>query len=37
MEAVNQVFGANEVEIKQKSLEAFRLLMQADHALDKIQ
>jgi hypothetical protein len=26
MEAVNQVFGINEVEIKQKSLEALRLL-----------
>jgi hypothetical protein len=36
MEAVNQVFGANKVEIKQKSLEALRLLRQADHALDKI-
>ncbi len=36
MEAVNQVFGASKVEIKQKSLEALRLLRQADHALDKI-
>ncbi len=36
MEAVNQVFGANKVEIKQRSLEALRLLRQADHALDKI-
>ena len=36
VEAINQVFGANEVEIKQKSLEALRLLRQADHALDKI-
>ncbi len=36
MEAVNQVFGANEVEIKQKTLEALRLLRQASHALDKI-
>jgi hypothetical protein len=36
VEDVNQVFGANEVEIKQKSLEARRLLMQADQALDKI-
>ena len=36
VEAVNQVFGANKVEIKQKSLEALRLLRQADHALDKI-
>ncbi len=36
MEAVNQVFGVNKVEIKQKSLEALRLLRQADHALHKI-
>ncbi len=36
MEADNQVFGAKEVEIKQKSLEALRLLRQAEHALDKI-
>jgi hypothetical protein len=36
VEAVNQVFQANEVEIKQKSLGALRLLRQADHALDKI-
>jgi hypothetical protein len=36
METVNQIFGANEVEIKQKSLEALRLLRQADQALDKI-
>jgi hypothetical protein len=36
VEAVNQVFGANKVEIKQKTLEALRLLRQADHALDKI-
>jgi hypothetical protein len=36
MEAVNQVFGANKVEIKQKTLEALRLLRQADHALDAI-
>jgi hypothetical protein len=36
VEAVNQVFGANGVEIKQKSLEALRLLRQADHALDEI-
>jgi hypothetical protein len=36
VEAVNQVFRANEVEIKQKSLEDLRLLRQADHALDKI-
>ena len=36
VEAGNQVFGANEVEIKQKSLEALRLLRQADYALDEI-
>ncbi len=30
------MFGANKVEIKQKSLEALRLLRQADHALDEI-
>jgi hypothetical protein len=36
VEAVNQVFGVNEVEIKQKTLEALRLLRQADHVLDKI-
>jgi hypothetical protein len=36
VEAVEQVFGENEVEIKQKSLEALRLLCRADHALDKI-
>ncbi len=36
VEAVNQVFGANGVEIKQKSLEAIRLLRQADQALDEI-
>jgi hypothetical protein len=30
VEAVNQVFGANEVEIKQKSLEVLSLLMEAD-------
>ncbi len=35
VEAVDQVFGANKVEIKQKTLEALRLLRQADHALDK--
>jgi hypothetical protein len=35
VEAVNQVFRAKEVEIKQKTLEALRLLRQADHALDK--
>jgi hypothetical protein len=37
VEAVNQVFGANKVEIKQKTLEALRLLRQADHALEEIQ
>jgi hypothetical protein len=36
VEAVNQLFGANKVEIKQKTLEALRLLRQADHALDKV-
>jgi hypothetical protein len=36
METVNQVFGANELEIKQISLEDIRLLRQADQALDKI-
>jgi hypothetical protein len=36
VEAVNQTFGVKEVEIKQKSLEAVRLLRQADCALDKI-
>jgi hypothetical protein len=36
VEAVNQGFGANEVEIKQKSLETLRLLRQADQALDEI-
>ncbi len=36
MEAVNQLFGANEVEIKQKTLEALRLLWQADHALSDV-
>ncbi len=36
VEAVNQVFGANEVEIKQESLKALRLLRLADHALDEI-
>jgi hypothetical protein len=35
VEADNQVFGANEAEIKQKSLEAIRLLRQADQALDE--
>ncbi len=36
VEAIDQVFGANEVEIKQKSMEALRLFRQADQALDKI-
>ncbi len=36
VETVDQVFRANEVEIKQKTLEALRLLGQADHVLDKI-
>jgi hypothetical protein len=36
VEAVNQVFGKNKMEIKQKSLEALRLLRQANQALDKI-
>jgi hypothetical protein len=36
VEAVNQVFGANEMKIKRKSLEALRLLRQADQALEKI-
>ncbi len=36
VEAVNQIFGTNEVEIKWKSLEALRLLRQADQALDEI-
>jgi hypothetical protein len=36
VEAVNQLFGANKVDIKQKMLEALRLLRQADHALNKV-
>ncbi len=36
VEAVNQVFEVNKVEIMQKSLEALRLLRQADVALDEI-
>jgi hypothetical protein len=36
MEAVDQLFQANKVEIKQKTLEALRLLRQANHALNKI-
>ncbi len=35
MEAAN-LFGANKVEIKQKALNAFRLLRQADQALNKV-
>jgi hypothetical protein len=36
VEAVNQLFGANKVEIKQKMLEALRLLRQADHVLNEV-
>jgi hypothetical protein len=36
VEAVDQLFGANKVEIKQKTLEALRLLKQADLALDEV-
>ncbi len=36
VEAANQLFGANEVEIKQKTMVALRPLRQADHALDKV-
>jgi hypothetical protein len=36
VEAVNQLFGANEVEIKQKMLEGLRLLRQAGHALEEV-
>jgi hypothetical protein len=36
MEAVDQLFGANKVEIKQKMLEAIKLLRQANQALDKV-
>jgi hypothetical protein len=35
-EAVDQLFGANKVEIKQKTLKALRLLRHTDHALDKV-
>jgi hypothetical protein len=35
VEAVNQLFGVNKVEIKQKMLEALRLLRQAHLTLDK--
>jgi hypothetical protein len=34
--AVNQLSRANKVEIKQKTLEALRLLRRADQALDKV-
>jgi hypothetical protein len=36
VEAVDQLFGANKVEIKQKTLEALRLLRQGDQALDEV-
>jgi hypothetical protein len=36
VEAVDQLFGANKVEIKQKMLEALTLLRQADQALNKV-
>jgi hypothetical protein len=36
VEAVDQLFGANEVKIKQKMLEALRLLRKADQALDEV-
>ncbi len=36
MEAVDQLFRVNKVEIKQKMLEALRLLRQADQALDEV-
>jgi hypothetical protein len=36
VEAVYQLFEANEVEIKQKMLEACRILRQADHAPNKV-
>ncbi len=36
VEAVNQAFGSNKVEIKHKSLEAIRLLRQADCVLEEI-
>jgi hypothetical protein len=36
VEAVDQLFGANKVQIKQKMLKALRLLRQADHALNKV-
>ncbi len=36
VETVNQLFGANKVEMKQKMLEALRLLRRADQALDEV-
>jgi hypothetical protein len=36
VEAVNQLFGANKVEINQKMLKALRLLRQADHAVNEV-
>ncbi len=36
MEAVDQLFGVNKVEIKQKTLEALRLLKRSDQALDEV-
>ncbi len=36
MGAVDQLLGANKVEIKQKTLEALRLLRRADQALDEV-
>jgi hypothetical protein len=36
MEAVDQLFRANKVEIKQKMLDALRLLRQADQALNEV-
>ena len=36
VEAVDQLFGAKKVEIKQKALEALRLLRQADQALNEV-
>ncbi len=36
MEAVDQLFGANKVEIKQKTFAALRLLRRADQALDQV-
>ncbi len=36
MEAVDQLYGVNKVEIKQKMLEALRFLRQADQALNEV-